>query len=311
MPPERHLSDRDQYLLKILSITTVINYQQLKRIYGDKKHYHYRRSRQLQDRGLIILDGKHVRITGSGMKEATGKERVYYPKSSQYDHRVKLAEISMSLTNWEVYSSLEIKRRTSLNDSALINMYIENSGRGYAIYILARNPEASTITRIKNELDDLSFYGIQRAIVFCSYDNNYNSANKFGRFYRDTSLTELLLLPFPDQIKKTDTMVMLKYVNHMKKINAKIRNQFQEYQLSNRSFADFEKENEYITSLVFNDLIKKTQLFNYMQGAVKKEKKKTRILCLESQSKEYSLDFPEVEQTIIHPGKEKTYASNQ
>lgn len=286
MPPGKHLTEKDIELLKALQKCVVLNSKQASRIYGNVKNYHYQRTNRLQERGYIIKHNGYIEITKKGAK-AIGQNDVPARVKEPWQRKFKadIAEIYFALPEWRFLSSREIKRERGLNRSSRINAYIEKNNKGYAVYLLNKEPQKSTIKSIKNEFHDLDLVGISGAIIFCPTPK---AMKIFGA--NTSKLREVLLLPYP---------YGLKLLGHMEEIDELVQETLQGFKPSKRAFADYEKGNTYASVLIYNDLAKKDHLTNYLKYARDKENKEVIIVCLENQSKEFAKQFPGIEQIII------------
>lgn len=290
MPPQKKLTDRDTQLLEALIKCGALSSRQVQEIFGGVSCYHYKRLKELEKRGYLRRIGHYIQITQQGAKAVggvLGQEdipiRIREPWQRQ--QRASVADILIYLDKnyWTFKSSREIKRETGISSSAYINCYITSNGKGYAVYMLSDNPHKQTIRGIKNELDRLIEHGISKAIIFCP---SPESMKKFGTYHGRT-INELLVLPFP---------YGLSLLNNMEQIQNNIQSMFSGFKTSARPFADYEKDNTLVTVLVYNDLIKKENLGEYLNHARARENRELIIVCLESQSAQFAAMFPGVKQ---------------
>lgn len=295
MPPKKKLTERDIQILDALIKCGTLTTEQIKKIFKTSC-YHYKRINALAERGYLIRTGKgkiFVQITPSGAKalaEVSGREDtpIRMREEWQLEQRANIADILIELDKeiWYFMSSREIKRAKGISNSAYINSYISSNGKGYAIYILSDDPHKHTVRNIKNELDRLIEHGINKAIIFYT---SREGIQKFGQ-YKSKIINELLILPYP---------YGLTLLNSIQKIDHLIRNKFKGFVPSNRPFVDYEKDNTLISILIYNDIIKKELLAEYIKHTQEKENKEIIIVCLESQAKVFSRQFPGIEQFVI------------
>jgi len=295
LPPPKKLTDRDIQILEALIKCGTLTTEQVKKIYRTGC-YHYKRINTLAERGYLIRTGKSkmfIRITPLGAKalsEVSGREDspIRLREDWQLEQRANIAGIMLELNknHWHFMSSGEIKRERGISNSACINSYVSSNGKGYAVYVLSGDPHKHTVRNIKNELDRLIEHGINKAIIFYT---SREGIQKFGQ-YKSKTINELLILPYP---------YGLTLLNKIQKIDHLIRSEFKGFTPSNRPFADYEKENTFISILVYNDMIKKELLSDYIKHAQEKENKAIIIACLESQSRVFSRLFTGTKQFAI------------
>jgi hypothetical protein len=297
LPPEKRLTERDLQLLEAVIKCGVISSKQAQEIYG-VDNYHYKRISKLVDRGYLIRTGRHIQATPLGAKvfcDISGQEDNLTPvrirEPWQRKQKENVARIYFGLKNWHFMTSREIKKEKGISNSAFINCYVSNNGKGYAVYMLSSDPKKSTVRGIKSELDRLIEHGISKAIIFCPKPE---SMRKFGT-YSGRSINELLLLPFP---------FGLNLLNSMESLNQIIQNKFHGFIPSNRPFADYEKGNTLVSVLIYNDLVKKEHLADYLSYTKKREGREIIIACLESQAAQFAAQFPGVKQHVIPDPKE-------
>ncbi|AEG14493.1 hypothetical protein Desku_0894 [Desulfofundulus kuznetsovii DSM 6115] len=288
MPPAKQLTQRDMELLRYLAKCSVLTLGQAKRIYGNTEQYHYRRLKCLEERGYVRTESRYSRYieaTKLGIKEAGyDHSPPRLRDKDQCRHKARVAEICLGLPNWEYLSPREVKQSTTVNKSYRLDGLLRKDGKEYVVYLLSDDPRRTTIQGIKHELNDMPYHRIYNAIVFCP------TLKAMEHFYIDIpKLEELLLLPYPYGIE---------LLRHKDEIEGRIEDLLRGYEKANRRFADYQKGQTYVSVLAFNDVVKKEQLEAYLKLR-DREKKDVEIVCLESQSRKLTEQFPGVKLITI------------
>jgi len=287
MPPKKYLTEKDLNLFRCLADCGALTSEQARRFYGDVSAYHYVRLAKLEERKYIRRHGKYIEIMTKGLR-AVGldEEPPRLRETWERERRSKIAELYFSLANWNFIPKREVRKLHKITQSMQLGCCIERNQKRYAVYLLRENPHKTTLTGIYNEIRRLDISKIYRAIIFhqseesLTYFDNINAK----------MIKEILMLPYPGGID---------ILRHMDKIENAIAGRFGSSATTGRPFADYEKDRTYYSVLVFNDIIKKKALKEYLESAAKREGREVVIICLAGQSEYFAGQFPGVKQIKI------------
>ncbi|OPX89479.1 MAG: hypothetical protein A4E53_01556 [Pelotomaculum sp. PtaB.Bin104] len=262
-------------------------------IYGTRK-YHYDRLTELSNRGLIRRCGKYNEITAMGMKEAgSGLKPIKITKEWAREHKARLSQVYIGLGihqenygAWSFISSRDFKIKKRMVMSSKVDGCLVINGEEYAVYLLGDEPSKSSLNIIKTELNNLYIYRVAKVIVFYP---TLKALKSFESQVDSKKLSELLLIRYPEEIH------LLKYMDEIKQ---NLTSRLKDYKPTGRPFADFERGRTYVSIMIFNDLVKKKHLLDYMNHVMAEEGREVIILCLEEQFNEMESLYPAAKEIL-------------
>jgi hypothetical protein len=288
----KQLTDRDYLLLVYLSRCDVLSNEQVARIYGTKK-YHYARLDELDSRGVVKRCGGYNEITAAGMKEIGSEiQPIKITREWQKEHKVKVSQICIELgvlqeSPWDYISSRQFKVAKKMNMNAQVDGCLVKGGIEYPVYLLNDEPSKSNLNIISAELDTIFMqYQIPRVVVFYPTEK---ARKLFQEKVKQARIPQLLFLSYPDEIP---------LLKQMDEINQNLASRLRDYKPTGRPFADFEKGRTFVSIMIFNDLVKKKHLFDYMNHVMAREEREVVILCREEQFSEMESLYPAAKEIL-------------
>jgi len=286
------LQDRDLLLLQLLSRCGAIKPDQAKIVYGTEK-YHLKRIEKLvkeevlrRDKGYILPTLKGLQLAGMDCKP------LHMEKYRYKEHAQGVDLVSMlSKWNWTPTYSRELKQENMLQRQSRAVMTIQRGTKKYAVYMIADNPEAATIARLRTDLDELPGPNkeakINMALIFCTSSKILETiTNAFEK--PPERLKSLCILPYPQGVR---------YFMYQRSRNLKdlLDERFPGWQECTRNFADFELGKTYITGLFQNDVVKRKALVDYVKNVQQGEGSCCVVICRPDQQAEIQENIPGVE----------------
>ncbi|MCL6477039.1 MAG: hypothetical protein K6T65_01355 [Peptococcaceae bacterium] len=288
----KQLTDRDRLLLLYLSRCDVLSNEQVARIYGTRK-YHYARLDELDSRGLVKRCGSYNEITVAGMREIGSEMRpIKITREWQKEHKVKVSQICLEMgvlhdSPWDYISSRQFKTVKKMNMNAQVDGCLVRDGIEYPVYLLDDEPSKSNLNVISAELGAIfAQFRILRAVVFYPTEK---ARKLFQEKMTQVKVPQLFFLSYPDEIP------LLKY---MDEIYRNLASRLKDYKPTGRPFADYEKGRTFVSVMLFNDLVKKKHLFDYMNHVMAKEEREVIILCREEQFGEMESLYPKAKEIL-------------
>ena len=282
------LTDRDIALLHILGRCGIMKPAQANVIYGGVKKYHIRRIEKLSKAGMIIRDRGYIRPTKKGLQAAGYDGEFVRILKHQYKDRALAVELLLAFPEWDISFGIELKRRDMIERRSQIAGVIERNNLKYAFYLISHIPSPGNVTFIRSELRDLRIWGIDRIGIFCTNKKIIEALT----IDPPTGIKECCLLPYPAGVDSFRRIFAEDFV-------ALINQHFPGVKVSNRPFAHFEWQGNYITVMHTNDLVKRQALINYLTYAQKRESRKCILVCTPGQAKEIKSLFMEYDMELI------------
>lgn len=286
-----NLKDRDYELLKLLSKTGAVTYEQVQQIYGTK-NYHYHRLARLEEAGYLLKTRKYVRITGKGAS-AVGCELT---RISPYmlGHYSKFAELIMNLKNYEAIPQKDLRQKYQMERRNNYQGGLRCNLGEYFVYILTERVTRNKMVYIKTEIDHLAVFkqlSPQEAKDLRGVILLTTSPQLLDDFpVADYRTLEVMLLPYPDGIEILDSWADDTYHQYLRSLIPKPN------AVSLRPFAHYETPDSYHVFLMINDLNKKYRLASYFRANAniesKAEPKPVYIYCFEEQAEYFARQFP-------------------
>jgi hypothetical protein len=282
------LTDRDIALLHILGRCGIMKPAQANVIYGGVKKYHIRRIEKLSKAGMIIRDRGYIRPTKKGLQAAGYDGEFVRILKHQYKDRALAVELLLAFPEWDISFGIELKRRDMIERRSQIAGVIERNNLKYAFYLISHIPSPGNVTFIRSELRDLRIWGIDRIGIFCTNKKIIEALT----IDPPTGIKECCLLPYPAGVDSFRRIFAEDFV-------ALINQHFPGVKVSNRPFAHFEWQGNYITVMHTNDLVKRQALINYLTYAQKRESRKCILVCTPGQAKEIKNIFMKYDVELI------------
>jgi len=282
------LTDRDIALLHILGRCGVMKPAQANIIYGGVKRYHIRRIERLSKTGMIIRDKGYIRPTKKGLDAAGYEREIVRIQKHQYKDRSLAVGLLLAFPEWDVSFGIELKRQDMIERRSQIAGVIERNNLKYAFYVISHVPTPGNVTFIRSELRDLRIWGIDRIGIFCTNKKIIEAMT----IEPPRGIKECCLLPYPAGVDSFRRIFAEDFV-------AFINQRFPGLKVSNRPFAHFEWQGNYITIMHNNDLVKRQALLEYLTYAQKRESRKCILVCTPGQAKEIKSLFMEYDMELI------------
>jgi len=281
------LTDRDVKLLHLLGRIGVLRTSQAKLVYGGVKRYHLRRIEKLTSEGMIVREYGYIRPTTRGLQAANYDGTPIRLRKHQYKERVFTVDVLSHFPDWTKEYAIELKRNGLVERKAQISAVISKGNLQYGVYALTRIPKQSTMCFLHSEMHDLQTTGINHFLVFYTTPGLQKA---FG--YPPSGIKECCLLPYPAGVDSFRRIFAEDFV-------AFINQRFPGLKVSNRPFAHFEWQGNYITIMHNNDLVKRQALLEYLTYAQKRESRKCILVCTPGQAKEIKTLFQEYDVELI------------
>lgn len=266
-----HLTERDVELFKLLSASGVCTLEQARKVYDGSKWYHYKRIDRLCKAGYLIKRGSYIELAKEGA-ETVGDSKYRFRHDDLRKIHSEVANIALLLGE-SFISSRQLRKQYGLNRRSHFKGAILHDDKQYFVYLLGEKSTRQYIASVKHEIKSLASARITDcAIVFAL------SPESMALFEVDSCrLQELLLLPYPAGVDMLSQYWDFKFPGAAK---------------SNKPFAHYETNDYYITSLILNDLAKRTALDAYFQLPYSKP---VKIICLPKQQKFFASQYPQAE----------------
>lgn len=268
------ITERDKNLFQLISTSGVCTFEQARQIYGTK-WYHYKRIDALVKGGYLLKRASFIELAKKGAEEI-GETKYRFRHEDMRELHAEIANIALTL-NYPLVSARDIRNKYGLNRKTHLKGAIRNNDIDYFLYLLSDKATLQYITSVKAEIKAFATSGICcNAIIFAP------TPKVMALFETDScAAQELLLLPYPAGIELIN--------NYLSFCPKKI---FPDLVTSNKPYAHYETNDYYITSLILNDLAKRTALEAYFQLQLKKP---VKIICLEKQQKFFASQYPQAE----------------
>lgn len=286
MGRSRELTGRDKELLFLLARCRVLEMNQVAQVYG-VRDYHRMRIRVLTARGYVLHQRGLVRATSKGLQSiGLNGEMVPVRSAKQCRKLAGFAEIYLALRNkWSFAFSGEYKKRRPDLSFASFGAVITRNGAEYVVYLLLSKARKSSITRLRQEIAGLVHYNIRRVVVLCAHDHT------LALFGSDSlGLDSLILLPYPGG---------LDILCRLDEIHARARAEFPGCLPCKRPFADYERDEAYISVLADHDLARQRFLRDYLGHVQRLEKRPCVGVCLPGQEEHFAAGFPGLQLTVL------------
>ncbi len=281
------LTDRDVKLLHLLGRIGVLRTSQAKLVYEGVKRYHLRRIEKLASEGMIVREYGYIRPTTRGLQAANYDGVPIRLRKHQYEERVLAVDVLSHFSDWSKEYAIELKRRGLIERKSQVSAVIQKGKLQYGVYALAHTPKQSNMLFLHSEMHDLQTTGVDRFLVFYKTPD---LPEAFG--YPPTGIKECCLLPYPAGVDSFRRIFAEDFV-------ALINQHFPGVKVSNRPFAHFEWQGNYITVMHTNDLVKRQALINYLTYAQKRESRKCILVCTPGQAKEIKNIFMKYDVELI------------
>jgi hypothetical protein len=268
------ITEKDWKLFQLISTSGVCTFEQARQIY-DTRWYHYKRIDTLVKGGYLIKHGSFIELAKKGAEEI-GETKYRFRREGMRELHAEIANIALTL-NYPLISAREVRNKYGLNRKTHLKGAILYNDINYFLYLLTEKTTLQYITSIKTEIKSFAASGICRnAIVFAP------TPEVMALFETDPcSVQELLLLPYPAGID---------LINNYFSFSP--QQVFPDAVITNKPYAHYETKDYYVTSLILNDLAKRTTLEAYFQLQLHKP---VKIICLPKQQKFFASLYPQAE----------------
>lgn len=282
------LTERDIALLHLLSRCGIMKSSQAQQIYGDVKRYHLHRIEKLSKAGMIIRNYGVIRPSKKGLQAIGYKGEPVRLLKHQFKDRALAVELLLSFPDWDSTFGIELKRQGLLERGSRIVGTVSRDNLKYAFYFLSYKPRSKTVTSLQSELEDLRLWDITRVAIFCTTAKIINALD----LEPPSNIEECYLLPYPagvDSFRRIFTDDFVAFINQ----------RFPGIKPCTRPFAHFEWQDNYITVMHTNDIVKRQALLEYLTYAQKRESRKCIIVCTPGQAKDIKTLFQEYDVELI------------
>lgn len=282
----RELTGRDKELLSLLARCRVLEMNQVARVYG-VRDYHRMRVEVLAARGYLLRQRGLVKATQKGLREmGLNGDIVPVRNAGQRRKLAGFAEVYLALRDrWSFAFSGEYKKRRPDLSFASFGAVIARNGAEYVVYLLLSKSHESSVAKLRQEIAGLVHYNIRRAVVLCAHDHT------LALFGSDPlGLDSLILLPYPGG---------LDILCRLDEIHACARAEFPGCLPCKRPFADYERDDVYISVLADHDLARQRFLHDYLGHVQRFEKRPCVGVCLPGQEEHFAAGFPGLQLTVL------------
>lgn len=283
---EVKLTERDIDVLRMMARAGVLCNRQVKRLYGNPKRFHIRKLEKFQELGYVVRDNGYSQVTRKGMAALGIDGTPKRLRKIDIKKRVRVVDLIEMLPDWDVKLGYEVKAEEKINRNAYLDAAIKRQERTYVIYLIdAKEPRPVTLGRLWNEIQEMPLKGLSRVLML------FEHATAMGLVaakVKKPRIEELLLLPYPDGIELFNTY-------HGTGFIALLQNKLPGLELltSDRLFADYQWQGNYVSVLITNDAVKRYCLHEYYNGlSYQTEKKDVVIVCTSDQRTFFANLYP-------------------
>ena len=276
------LLETDIKLFNAINSTGTCTIDQARQVYNhEDPWYHYKRIERLQKERLLLKHGKFLELTKRSA-ELIGTQKYRFNRPELRKDKAEVTDIMLSL-NTDFISSRQLRNQYGLNRRTYFKGAVKVGPDYYFLYLLGNNPRQKDINYIRAEMSTLAISDVSRkSIVFAP---THNAMAAFGA--NTCKQDELFLLPYPAGID-----IINQYFSALDNIKSLYPGE-----VSKKPFAHYETESHYITILILNDIAKRSSLYAYY--TLPYQDKPVKIICLESQKKLFTVQFPQAEITLV------------
>lgn len=283
---ELKLTDRDIDVLQTMARVGVLSNRQVKRLYGDPSRYHIKRLEKFQEMGYIVRENGYSQVTKKGMAALGIDGTPKRLRKVDITKRVKVVDLIEMIPYWEVKLGYEIKAEEKINRNAYLDAALVKQGQVYVVYLVdAKELRPVTLGRLWREMQELPLKGLKRMLILFEHSMAMGMvAAKVDK----PRMEELLLLPYPGGIEIFNIYNDNVFINLL---NDKLPGMAP--LTSDRLFADYQWQGNYVSILVANDAVKRYYLHEYFDGlSYQTEKKDVVIVCTNDQRTFFANMYP-------------------
>jgi len=279
---------REQVVLEYIATFGAVTAVRLGELLGTAK-YHYAVLKRMCRRGLLQRQGKYYRLTREGQRRVGSKApRLWL--GQQCKKADVVAAVVNRLPGWRFVPKTKVKERINLNRTSFLSGVLTGCGCSYALYVLSGKKLYVAVGRLREEMKMLAAVSqLDRVLVVC----------------RNPRVRSLLLTPPERQEWRTlwrgmkEVIVMqhpfgasLLGKRYSPAFASLLEQRFPGACPSTKVFADWDWSGNLVCVLVFEDVLKRALLGDYLRYAALMERRTVTVVCRESQLQDLRSDFP-------------------